>query len=141
VISQVRREQDMQVIIRQGALSRAEPDSPQYGVPPGIGHNLLFDLVATLAAGVKQPEGRHPVCQPLHLMIGITLFLGEKVSAVGDNQTHVAGAGLVNARVVNLVENAVAQGEPNTALVAECRTHAGLGAGCPARRNSRTAGG
>lgn len=70
-------------------------------------------------------------------MIGIAFFLGEKLRAVGDDQPHVADAGLINARVINLVKNAVAQREPDMALVAECRAHAGLGAGMPGQSGAK----
>src|ERR1700722_4062794 len=71
----------------------------------------------------------------------VALFLGEEITAVGDNESQVAGAGLVDARKINFVENAVAQGEPDLAVVMERSSDAGLGAGGPGRRNPRPAGG
>ena len=97
-----------------------------------IGHNLLFDAVAAIAAGVDQPECRHTVGQPVNFRVGVTFLLGEEIRSVRDDQPHVADAGLVNARVIDLVEDSVAQREPDMALVAEGRPNAGFSAGSPA---------
>ena len=101
-----------------------------------IGHNLLFDAVAAITAGVDQPECRHTVGQPVNFGVGVAFLLGEEIRSVRDDQPHVADAGLVDAGVIYLVEDSVAQREPDVALVAERRADAGLGAGSPARRNS-----
>jgi hypothetical protein len=119
VISQMRREQDVKAIIRQGALLRVKLNLLQHRVPVRIGHNLLFDAVTAITAGVDQLEGRHTIGQPFHFVAGIAFLLGEKLRAVRDDQPHVADAGLVNAGVINLVEDSVAQREPDAALVAE----------------------
>ncbi len=79
-VSKVWREQDVRVIIGQCALLRDKLDLLQNRVAPGIGHNLLFDAVAAILAGIEQPECRHTVGQPFHFVSGIA-FSSEKKSA------------------------------------------------------------
>jgi hypothetical protein len=101
-----------------------------------IGQDLLFDAVAAITAGVDQPESRHTIGQPVNCRVGATFLLGEELRSVRDDQPHVADAGLVNAWVIDLIEDSVAQREPDPTLITEGRANAGLGAGSPARRNS-----
>ena len=64
-------------------------------------------------------------------------FSSEKKSvAVGDNQSEVASAGLVDAGKINFIENAMTEREPNPAVQIECGADAGLGARSPARCDS-----
>ncbi len=66
MVSQVRRKQDMEVIMRQCALLRHKPDMLEYYVPLEIGHALLFYAVATLSTGIDEAERRYTVNQPPH---------------------------------------------------------------------------
>ena len=69
----------------------------------------------------------------------MALFLREERVAVGDDQAEIARAGLVDAGKINLVENSVAEREPDAAVQIERCAHAGLGARSPARFDSRPA--
>ena len=69
------------------------------------------------------------------------LFFGEIAGAVGDDQSQIAGAGLVHAWKVDFVQDAMAQSEPYPAVQVERGTYAAFGAGSPARRNARPARG
>jgi hypothetical protein len=100
----MRRQQDIEVITGQRALLCDKPDMLQHRVPMGIGHNLLFDAVAAGTAGIDQLECRHTLGYPMNLRVGCTLFLGEEIRSVRDDQPHVADAGVVDPRVVNLIE-------------------------------------
>src|SRR5579863_9452759 len=60
--------------------------------------------------------------------------------AICDQEAHVARAGLIDAGKVDLVEDPVAQGEPNFAVLVERSSDAGLRARCPSRGNARPAG-
>jgi len=42
----------------------------------------------------------------------MALLFGEKPAAIGDDQTEVASAGLIDAGKIDLIENAVAEREP-----------------------------
>ena len=52
--------------------------------------------------------------------------------AVGDNQAEIAGAGLIHARKINLIENAVTQREPDSAVQVQRGARATFGARRPA---------
>lgn len=99
----------------------------------------LFNAVTAVATGIDQLEGRYAVGQPFHGVAGIALLLGEIIYAVRDDQPQVAYAGLVDAWVINLVENSVAQREPDSASVAQGRAKSGLRTGSPARRDTGSA--
>jgi len=47
----------------------------------------------------------------------VAFFFGEEVATVGDEEAEVAGAGLVDAGEIDLVQNAVADGEPDFAVL------------------------
>src|SRR5882762_1731269 len=66
----------------------------------------------------------------------MAFLFGEELTAVGDNQAEVAGAGLVHAGKIDLIENAMAQREPKSALHAQCSAYARLGARSPAGLDS-----
>ena len=71
----------------------------------------------------------------------VALLLGEKIAAVGDDQPDVAGAGRVEARIVDLAQGAVAGREPDAARCAQRRTDPRFGARSPTRLATRPAGG
>ena len=103
VISQMRREQDVKAIIRQGAFLRVKLNLLQNSTSVGISHYLLFYAVMAITTSVDQLEGRHTVGQPFHFVAGIAFLFGEKLRAVRDNQSHVTNTGLVNSRPIYLV--------------------------------------
>ena len=133
LIAKMRRQQDMHAIVGQDALLRGESDLLQYGVAMGIGQGLLLDAVTTVPADVDQLERRDALGEPVNAGVGVTLLLRKERRAVRDEQPHVAYAGLVDARIIDLVENAVAEREPNVTVGAERRAHADLGARGPSR--------
>src|SRR5579859_2710069 len=71
----------------------------------------------------------------------MTFLFGEKTVTIGDNQSEVAGAGLVHPGKVDFIENAMTQREPDAAVEVEGRADAGLGARSPARLDAGPAGG
>ena len=52
--------------------------------------------------------------------------------AIGDEEAEIAGASLVHARIVDFVENAMTQREPNTTVQVQGGAYAGLGTRRPA---------
>jgi len=48
----------------------------------------------------------------------VPLFFGEKAGAIGNDQALVARAGLVYPREINLIQDAVAEGEPHATVPA-----------------------
>ena len=99
-----------------------------------------MDAVAPAIAGISQLICWNAGLDGPVLERAVALFFGEKIATVGDDKSHVAGASLIDSRKINFIENSVAQREPDFALLVECGADAGLGAGCPTRRDSRPAG-
>ena len=72
-------------------------------------------------------------------MIQVALFLVAKRFAVGDEKLKVARVGLIHVRIINLVDDAVAEREPEPATGVIGRAHAFLRARSPARLDARRA--
>src|SRR6185437_5850563 len=136
LIAQVRCEQDMQAIVGQDTSLRNEPDLLQHGVTMRIGQCLLFDAITALPADVGQRERWDARGQPANAGVSVALLLGEERRAVRDDQSHVAHTSLVDARIIDLVEDAVAEREPDVTAVGEGRAPADLGARGPAGRDT-----
>ena len=62
----------------------------------------------------------------------MAFLFGEELATVGDNESEIAGAGLVHAGKIDLIENAMTQREPKPALEAQRSAYAGFGARSPA---------
>src|SRR6185503_10035628 len=73
--------------------------------------------------------------------MAIPLFFRKVRRAIGDDEAEVASAGVIDAGVIHLIENAVAQSEPHAAFAADGRAEAGFRAAGPTSRNTRPAGG
>jgi len=135
-VGQVRREQSVQPVIRKLPLQRLEADLLQDHVAVGIGQDFLVNAVASAGIRVGQFKGGNAGLER-HIFKGAMPFLlGEKIASVGDNESHVARARLVDARKVDLVEDAVTQREPDFTVLVEGGAGAHLGARSPARRNA-----
>jgi len=93
-----------------------------------------------ITARVAEAVGRHARGQLRGVRLRIPLFFREERLPVGHDETHVARAGLIEARIVDLVQDPVTGGEPDTAGGTECRADGALPAGRPARRDAGPAG-
>jgi len=71
----------------------------------------------------------------------VALLFVNEASAVRDEQFHVSGLRMVNGGVVNLVEDAVRDGEPDAAGRGVCSAYRVLDAGSPAGLHARCAEG
>ena len=101
---------------------------------------MLDDAEPAAGVGVDEPERRHAVLQRGDLEVAVALLLGEEAIAVGDDQAEVARARLIDARIVDLVQDAVAEREPDAADRRQRGADAALRAGGPARRYAWPAG-
>ena len=90
--------------------------------------------------GADKLKRRHTVLQPHQFAAAITLLLGEEAGTVGHDEAEVARAGLIDPRVIDLVQDAVAEREPNAADRRQRGADAGFRAGCPAGRDAWPAG-
>ena len=127
-VGEMRREQAVEAVVLESAFERRELDFLENDVAVGIGEDVLLDAIATVQRGVHQPVSGNAFRQLTDARSGMTLLFGKVVGPVGDEQTLISGAGLIDAREVDLIKNAVAGGEPNLAVQVERGAHAGLGA-------------
>src|SRR6185437_4147472 len=125
-VAEVRRQQRIQVVILEFSLQGRETSSLHDRVAMRRCDDLFFDPVSPLAASVDQLISRNACYGKRDFVLCVPLFLREEVLAVGDDQTKIAGARIIQARVVDLIENAVAESEPNPTRRVESRTHAAL---------------
>ena len=103
----------------------------------GIGANLLDKAVAAVALRIDQPVQKAGAFRVSQFMREIELFLVAKRFAICDEELEVARVGLVHEGIINLVDNPMAQREPEPATGMISRPESFLGAGGPARFNPR----
>ena len=133
----MRGEKRVQAVIAQTSLERDKPNPLQHHVPPGIGQHFFFDPVPPVDGHVLQLIGGYSRFVGQVFKCTMAFFLGEPRMAVGDDQPNIARAGLVYARKVHFVQNAMTDCEPDAALKIQRCARAGLGARRPARFNPR----
>src|SRR4029079_9883935 len=75
------------------------------------------------------------------LATGVSLLFREGRPAVGHDDAAVADPSLIDPRIVDLVEDTVAQAEPDMAVASNRGPDAALRARCPTPRYARPAGG
>ena len=102
----------------------------------------VFDYpVATVRLRIGQPVKEAITLRAFDQMIQVALFLVAKCFAITDKKLKVAGVRLIDPRIVNLIDDAVTEREPEAATGMIGRTHAFLRARSPAWLNSRRAEG
>ena len=134
-------QQHVQAEISQRALERHETDALEHHVAPWVGQHLFLDPIATINGRVPNPIRRNAGRHLRRLGAGIPLFFREVRLPIGHDETKVARARVIDAWIVDLVENPVAQREPDTAVATDGRAEAALRTRRPARRNTRPARG
>jgi hypothetical protein len=102
-----------------------------------IGEDLLHQPVAALALRIDQAVEKAIAFRVLDPAIQIAFLFVAKSLAVGYEELKVARVGLINVRMVNLVDDAVAQREPKPATGVVSRADALLGTRSPARLDAR----
>ncbi len=68
-------------------------------------------------------------------------FFGEEIPAVRNDQPQITGIGLVQAGIINFVDDTVREGKPDLALSVGACAYTALGTGCPTRLTTRRARG
>src|SRR5258708_21041491 len=120
------------MVVFEISLERHKPNFLQHHVSPGIGQHFLFDSVPARHARIGELVGRRSRFDRKVAEGTMTFIFREEVSAVGDNQAEVAGAGLVNTGKISLIEDAMTESEPNPAVEIQRSAYASLGARGPA---------
>jgi hypothetical protein len=126
MIADVRRQQGVESIVLQPAFQRLEPDVLKEDVTPWIGDNGLDDSITALLAGVGQPVTGNALLERLDFMLGVPLFFRKEIGSRRDHEPKVPRGGMIDERVVNLIENTVGNGEPDPAFARDRRADAGL---------------
>ena len=121
-------------------MERLEGNLLQQSFAPRIGNDVLFDPVAAVRCRVDEPKRRNALLDHVDFMNGVSLLFGKIAVPVGDDQTHIARTGGVDARIVDLVQNAVTDREPDAAACGQRGSDAALGARRPTRRQAGRAG-
>ena len=117
-----------------------ETDALQDDVAERIGHDGLLDRIATVAAAIEEPITRDARRHMLDRALGVALLLREIALAVRDHEAAVPRAGLIDTRIVDLVQDAVADREGDAARRVERGPDPGLGARRPGRFDARMSG-
>ena len=97
--------------------------------------------VAAAVAGVRQFIDWDAGLKWTILERAVTLLLGKEIATIGDDKTHIAGAGLIDPRKIDLIENAVAHRKPDLAVLVQGCANAGFRARSPAWRDAGPSGG
>ena len=98
----MRRQQSVEAVVRECALQGDEANLLQHDIAIRIGQNFLVDPVPSLHLCIGQLVGRYAGRNRNILEPAVTFFFGEKTLAIGNDEAHVASAGLINPRVINL---------------------------------------
>ena len=139
-VREMRRKHGVKVVIRELPLCRFKADLLENHAAIWIRQNFLVDAIPSTVVGVDQFIGGYSCLDGVVLKGAVTLLLGEEIQAVGNNESHVASTGLVDAGKINFVEDSMTEREPDFAVLVERRTGARLGARSPSWRNAGPAG-
>ena len=135
-VGQVRCQKRIEAVVAQTALQRHKSNFLQHYVAQGIGQHFFIDPVPALHTRIGQFIGGDSRLEREVAESTMAFLFGEKRAAVGDNQAEVAGTGLVHAGKIDLIENAMTQGEPDPAVQVQRRAYACFRARSPARCDS-----
>src|SRR5215469_8840860 len=81
----------------------------------GMGENILHQAIPPLWIRVSKPVKRSVSFRTLDLMNKVSLLFMAERFAVGDEKLEVPCIGLIHIRVVDLVDDTVTEGKPETA--------------------------
>src|SRR6266478_7138997 len=106
-----------------------------------VAQNMLDDSVAAVGFRVGQAINEAIAFREFDLVFQVSLLLVAKCLAVADKKLKITRVRLVHARVINFVDDAMAEREPDPAASVISGAEALLGAGSPARLDARRAKG
>jgi len=119
------------------AIGRLVPNVLEEGIVVRVGDDRFLDEVAAREV-IGDREARSESVEPAVIVSRISLLLEEEAVFGGDEETEIADACEIDAGVVDLVEDAVADREPDSA--AARRADSRLRAGCPSGWDAWSAG-
>ena len=110
----------------------------QHG-PMRVRQHVFYEPVAALTLRIGEAVKEAIALRVFDQVIQVALLLVAKCFAITDKKLKVARVRLIDARIVNLIDDAVTKCEPETATGMISRTHAFFRARSPARLDSRRA--
>ena len=134
-VDEVRREQGEHAQPCLGGIF--EPNVQNDRIAARVRDHAIDHPESPAAMRARQAESGNPVFDTFDDRLAVALDLGEESSPVGDDEPEVADASLVNTWIVDFIDDAVTDGEPDPAALAERGADPVLGARGPPRRNSR----
>ena len=134
---EMRSEQDVEPQLLQERLVAFQAGVNQDAGQMRVGDDLLDDAIALPRVRVDQAVAEGVIVQVFQPGLQIALLLVEEALAVRDEVAEVPDLGRVDGGEVDLVEDAVREGEPHAAGGAVGRAHPLLAAARPARRYPR----
>src|SRR5262245_42193935 len=112
----MRSEKRIEVIILELSLQRLEANPLYDHVAEGVGEDLFFNSIAPLNTGVRQLIKRNARLARTMFERAVTLFFRKEATTIGDDESLITRASLVHSWKVNLIQNPMAQCEPDAAI-------------------------
>src|SRR5947207_15029775 len=119
----MRREDDVKPIFCERAFERLEYDLLQQRLPARIAENSFRNAIAAIPCRVDQAKSRNAFLDHGYFMFGVSLLFGKIAVRAGHDQTEVAGTGGIEAGIIDFVQNAVTEGEPDPAACGKRSPH------------------
>ena len=102
-----------------------------------VGEHVFYEPIAALTLRICEAVKEAITLWIFDQVIQVSPFLVAKCLAITHEKLKVPCVRLIDARVINLIDNAVTEREPEAATCVICRPDAFLRAGSPARLDSR----
>src|SRR5262245_23252304 len=101
-----------------------------------IREHMLYEAIAAVRFRIGEAVERAVAFRVLEAMIQVALLLVAECFAVADEKLKIARIGMIDVRIIDLVDDPMAESEPKPATAVVGRAHALLFAGGPARLDS-----
>ena len=125
---EVRREEREEPELRQHSLVALQPRTDEDARLVWIGNHLLDDAIAARPIGVDEPHPEGVLVDRLHAGLEVAALVMEEVLTVGHQVLQVADLRSIDGGVVDLVQDAGGDREPDAAASGVCRPDGVLGA-------------
>src|SRR5215831_8509336 len=102
-----------------------------------ICEDMFYDPIATIRFRISDAIEQAITLRIIDRMSQVSFFLMAKRFSIADEKLKITRVRLIDARIVNLIHDAVTQREPNTAAGMIGCANSFLGARSPAGRDSR----
>ena len=104
-----------------------------------IRHDILDNAIPARGVGIGEAVVQRAFFRIFEFVFEIAAFLMAKGLAVSDEKLEIAGVRTINIRIIDFVDDAVAESEPDAAASMICSADTFFGAASLARLDSRRA--